>query len=134
LKLRAGARILNGGSLSGGDGRDEAATWTIDSHTGAATFRELRIGDQASPLSAISNPLGGRRLRSGECEQANVELKGARPATAVQVTTIDVSDPGDSFFLRAYVAAADIVTIKVCALQAADLGRSRYRVRPSLQP
>jgi hypothetical protein len=134
LRLRAGARILNGGSLSGGDGRDEAATWTIDSHTGAATFRELRIGDQASALSAISEPLGGRRLASGECERANVELKGARPATAVQITPLDAPDPGDAFFFRAYVAAADSVTVKVCALQAADLARSRYRVQLSLQP
>ncbi len=131
LMLGEGGQILHGRLISGADDARGAPTWTIDSHTGIATFREVRVGDPptAPGLSATSGPLGGRPLAAGQCEQTRLALKGAEPATPVEAAPVDVADPGDPFFFRAYVTGKDEVTIKICAIQAADLARSRYRVR-----
>lgn len=131
MLLSEGGQVLNGRAISGADSVGGPSTWTIDSHTGVATFREVHVGGPtaAPKSSATSDPVGGTLLTAGQCEEVKVALKGAEPATPVEVAPVDVADPGDQFFFRAYVATKDEVTIKICAIQAADLARSRYRVR-----
>jgi hypothetical protein len=131
VMLSEGGRILHGGSISGADADGAAPTWTIDSHSGVATFREVRVtgpGEAPKP-SATSAPIGGKPLAAGQCEQTNVVLKGAEPTAPLESAPLDVADPGDQFFFRAYVVAKDEAVVRICAIQAAEPLRSRYRVR-----
>ena len=129
MMLGEGGRILNGRTISGGDAGDEAPTWSIDSRSGVATFREVHIGaSPAAAFSATSDSIGGRSLAAGQCERTKLDVKGAGPATPIEVAPVDIADPGDPFYMRAYVEDKGEVTIKICAIQAGELARSRYRV------
>jgi hypothetical protein len=131
MVLAEGGRILNGRLFSGADSDGGSPTWTIDSHTGVATFREVHaaVSTTTAGSSVLSAPIGGSPLAAGQCERTELDLKGAEPATPIEIAPADIADPGDHFFFRAYVETKDEVTIKICAVQAADLARSRYRVR-----
>jgi hypothetical protein len=130
LFMREGGQLRDGSTLSGMDKRNGATTWTIDSQTGAANFRELRVGEVVfgPELSAVSPPIGGRIL-GGECKSEKVTLRGSTPGMTALVTPIDITDPGDRVVFRAFVSLNDEITMKICAIQATQLELSRYRVR-----
>jgi hypothetical protein len=131
LMLTDGGGVLGGRSIFGADSAVGSPTWTIDSHTGAASFRSVQIlGATIAPvLTAMSGFVGGAPLAVGKCEASEVELKGAEPSTPVLAAPVDVQDLGDAFFYRGYVTAKDEVTIKICAIQAANLPRSRFHIQ-----
>jgi hypothetical protein len=83
---------------------------------GAATFHALAVaGEPIYPILRTTSPLlGGTPLDNGKCEAARVEVLGATTTMAVSISGGDGVDPGDGFFVRGFVAAANEVTVKVC--------------------
>jgi hypothetical protein len=80
-------------------------------------------------LSGITGSIGGSSLAAGQCAGGTANVAGA--ATSMAVIATPVTDPGDAFTWKAYVSAADTVTVKVCTSLApgGTPAASKYNVR-----
>ena len=80
-----------------------------------------------APLVGTSGSIGGSALIAGQCANANVTITNA--TTSMDASVTPVTYPGDGITWKAYVSAADTVTVKVCAIVDATPTASVYNVR-----
>jgi hypothetical protein len=62
--------------------------------------------------SGTTGNIGGSALAAGQCVSGTASVPGA--TTSMVAIATPVVDPGDAFTWKAYVSAADTVTVKVC--------------------
>lgn len=78
-------------------------------------------------LAATSASLGGGLLTAGTCASNTTTVSGA--TTAMVALTDPVTYPGDGSIYDAYVSAANVVTVKVCAIVTVTPSASTYNIR-----
>ncbi len=79
------------------------------------------------PLKGVSASIGGTALTAGTCTSGTVNITGV--TTSMVAVVNPTTYPGDGAEWEAYVSAAGVVTIKVCALVALTPIASTYDVR-----
>jgi hypothetical protein len=94
--------------------------------------RKIMLPDASGTLGLVlggaSALMGGTRLAAGQCTSETVKVAGALPSM-VALTSGAGSDPGENFTVRAFVAAPNAVTVRVCAIVAGTPALSTYNVR-----
>jgi hypothetical protein len=93
-------------------------------------FRNSRLSDlpaQVIPLWGTSGNLGGSALVAGACSSATVAVTGALAGMDAHATPSTY--PGDGFYWTAFINAANVVTVRVCAVVAGTPTASVYNVR-----
>ncbi len=80
-------------------------------------------------LHAVTGPIGGSPLGIGGCATGDVAVPGAQMSMIAEVGPAYGVDPGDAFYVRGYVSSQSVVTVKICAINAATPRVSRYAVR-----
>ncbi|QNI33815.1 hypothetical protein H7849_07830 [Alloacidobacterium dinghuense] len=81
----------------------------------------------AAGISGTTAAIGGAPLQSGQCTSGVARLSGV--ANSMVASASPVSDPGDGFIWQAFVSAANIVTVKVCAIDKGTPKPVAYNVR-----
>lgn len=85
-------------------------------------------GNYTAPvLAGTTASVGGSALSAGACASTTLAVTGA--TTGMAAVASPVTDPGDGFYVRAYVSSAGNVTVKVCAAAAGTPTASTYNVR-----
>ena len=78
-------------------------------------------------LTGTTGSIGGSALTAGACTSGTVTVNGA--TTSMVAEASPVTYPGDGMAWRAYVSAANTVTVSVCADVAGTPTASAYNVR-----
>lgn len=96
--------------------------------TGAGNTPNIQnITIPSAPLSGTTGSIGGGLLTIGACTSGNTTVTGA--TTSMTAVASPVTYPGDGSDWKAYVSAANTVTVKVCAIVALTPTASNYNVR-----
>lgn len=90
------------------------------------------LGDSSHRFSVFGNiyttgSIGGGALLAGACTSGTVAVTAVLSSDVILATP--VTYPGDSIWWSAYMSAANVVTVKVCAAVAATPTASNYNVR-----
>lgn len=110
-------------TLSGGE------LVVIDQNLITSTTTSLAISQIAAPYGpgVITGSIGGSALSAGTCTSGTVGVTGA--TTGMVATAQPNTYPGDAIVWKAYVSAAAVVTVKVCATVGATPVAATYSVR-----
>lgn len=87
-------------------------------------------GDAQIPItyySAVTGAIGGGLLLLGACTSGTVNISGVDTGMAVMASP--VTNPGAGAIWDAYVSAAGVVTVRVCAMVALTPVSTVYNVR-----
>lgn len=85
-------------------------------------------GGNGNAMSGTTSAIGGSLLSGGACTTAaTLTITGATNAMAVVATPS--ADPGDGTYTKAYVSAADTVSVQVCIAVGGTPNSVTYNVR-----
>lgn len=80
-------------------------------------------------ISTTTASIGGAALTTGNCTSTTVTITGAATTTGSVVDASPQVYPGDGIFWKAYVSAANVVTVKACAVTSTTPTASKYNVK-----
>lgn len=73
-------------------------------------------GTWASPFKGTTTAIGGALLLAGACTAATtVTVAGVTVGMAVFVSPATGTDPGDGTYPKAFVSAANTISVKICS-------------------
>jgi len=92
------------------------------------TYGQRYVSYPLTPIAGVTSAIGGGALAAGACSTDNaVIVTGA--TTAMTAVASPVTDPGDRYYWKAFVSAANTATVSVCAAVAGTPASSIYRVK-----
>ncbi len=80
-------------------------------------------------ISTTTISIGGAALTAGNCTSTSVTINSATTTTGSIVDVSPQTYPGDGIFWKAYVSAANTVTVKACADTSTTPTASKYNIK-----